>query len=37
MFKVSSKCEEPIQVTVLMDQQEVVMEVDTGALLSLIN
>ena len=37
MFKVTSKREEPIQVTVLMDQQEVVMEVDTGASLSLIN
>ena len=37
MFKVSSKHEEPIQVTVRMDLKEVVMEVDTGASLSLIN
>ena len=37
MFKVTSTREQPIRVTVLIEQQEVTMEIDTGASLSLIN
>ena len=37
MLKVSNGCEQPIRITLLIEQQEVTMEVNTGASLSLIN
>ena len=37
MFKVYSTREQPIQVTVLIEQKEVIMKIDTGASLSIIN
>ena len=37
MFKVSHGHEQPIQITLLIEQREVTMEIDTGASLSLIN
>lgn len=37
MLKVSSTHEQPIRVTILTEQQEFTVEIDTGALLSLIN